>query len=133
MNNNAKQFLITICVLFVSSCSLISGDVGELAGQVTIGPLQPVHREGEIEPTPSPDVYAAWQIVVYSKDMQREIARTDINPEGYYQIVLPVSSYAVTAKPVNNYGGPGGSDVHYVEITKDEVTNLNLDIDTGIR
>ena len=119
MNNIVKRFLIIIWVLFAVGCSLPSGNVGELAGQVTIGPLQPVHRAGEIEPTPSPEVYAAWQVVVYTKDMQREIARTDINPEGYYQIVLPVSSYSVTAEPVNNNGGPGGSEVHFVEIIKD--------------
>ena len=133
MKNLAKLFLITICILFGAGCSLVSGNVGTIAGRVTIGPLQPVHREGEIVPTPSPEVYAAWQIVIYTTDMQREIARTEINAEGYYQIVLPVSFYSVTAEPVKNNGGPGGSDVHPIEITKDEVTYLNLDIDTGIR
>lgn len=133
MYNNAKRFLITLFVLIAAGCTQISGNSGTIIGQVTIGPLQPVQRVGDIEPTPSPEMYAAWQIVVYTEDLRREIARTEITSDGLYQIDLPVSSYAVTAEPVRNNGGPGGSEVYFVEVTKDEVLVLNLDIDTGIR
>ena len=133
MNNFSKQAFISICLLLVTGCSLFNGKVGTLTGQVTIGPLQPTHREGETEPTPSPELYAAWQIVIYTKDMQREIARANIGPEGNYQIVLPVSSYSVRAEPVRYNGGPGISDVYEVKIAEDEISYLNLDVDTGIR
>ena len=78
-------------------------------------------------------MYAAWQIVIYTEDMQREIARGNIDSAGNYQIALPTSTYMVTAEPTGAGGGPGGSEVYSVEIIKDRVTSLDLDIDTGIR
>jgi hypothetical protein len=107
--------------------------MGTLEGHVTIGPLQPVQREGDPEPTPSPETYAAWQIVVYTEDGEREIGRADIDAQGNYQITLLVGVYVVTAEPTSGRGGPGGSQVHNVEITSGRVTRLDLDIDTGIR
>ena len=133
MSNNMKRALYVVWVILVAGCSLGSREEGTLAGHVTIGPLQPVLREGETEPTPSPEVYAAWQIVVYTEGMEREMARADIDPAGNYQITLPVSTYMVTAEPVSGARGPGGSQVYSVEIAEDSVTRLDLDIDTGIR
>jgi len=78
-------------------------------------------------------VYAAWQIVIYSEDGKQEIARTDIDPTGDYRIVLPPAAYMVTAEPTDGRGGPGGSPMYDVEINRDKVTRLDLDIDTGIR
>ena len=125
--------LLLAYVIVIASCARPGHPEGTLSGHVTIGPLQPVVREGEAEPTPSPEVYAAWQIVVYTRDMRQEIARADIDDTGDYWIVLPASTYAVTAEPTRGGGGPGGSQVHSVEIAADKVTTLDLDIDTGIR
>jgi hypothetical protein len=133
MSNNLKRSLYVVWVILVAGCSLGSREGGTLSGHVTIGPLQPVLREGETEPTPSPEVYAAWQIVVYTEDTEREIARADIDPAGNYQITLPASACIVTAESVSGVRGPGGSQVHYVEIVEGRVTRLDLDIDTGIR
>jgi hypothetical protein len=133
MSDNLNWALFIVWAIVVAGCSPVNREEGTLSGHVTIGPLQPVLRDGETEPTPSPEVYAAWQIVVYTEDMGREIARVDIDPAGNYQIGLPVSTYAVTAEPVGGRGGPGGSGVYHVEITPDRVTDLDLDIDTGIR
>ena len=133
MHHKMKYLLFTALVITITSCSLLQPKKGTLSGHVTIGPLVPVLREGEAEATPSPDVYAAWQIVIYTEDMQREIARGNIDSAGNYQIALPTSTYMVTAEPTGAGGGPGGSEVYSVEIIKDRVTSLDLDIDTGIR
>ena len=133
MHHKLKYLLLTALVISIASCTLFEPKKGTLSGHVTIGPLVPVLREGEAEPTPSPEVYAAWQIVIFTEDMQREIARANIDSSGNYQVALPASTYMVTAEPTSGGGGPGGSDVYSVEITKDKVTYLDLDIDTGIR
>jgi len=132
-DGNLKWALYIVCAIIVAGCAPVSREEGTLSGHVTIGPLQPVVREGETEPTPSPEVYAAWQIVVYSVDRRREIARADIDSAGNYQITLPVSTYVVTAEPTSGVGGPGGSQVYDVEIASGKTTRLDIDIDTGIR
>ena len=131
--NNLGRVLIIALVVIGAACSSVSREIGTLEGHVTIGPLQPVLREGETEPTPSPETYATWQIAVFTVDMQGEIARAEIDPEGNYQIDLPVGVYVVAAKPAGGRGGPGGSQEHRVEILSGRVTQLDLDIDTGIR
>ena len=82
-------FLITQILLFLllvlSACSAQPRETGILEGQVTIGPLVPALREGETEPTPAPEVFAARQIVVYSKNGKREITRLEIGPDGRYR------------------------------------------------
>lgn len=134
MRYNLKRLLLLITwTIILVGCSLIDREEGTLTGHVTIGPLVPVLREGEPEPTPSPEVYAAWQIVVFTENRGREVARADIDPSGNYQIILPVSTYVVTALPTGGGGGPGGSPDYHVEITPDNITHLDLDIDTGIR
>ena len=65
MSNNLKRALFMVWVVIVAGCSVASREEGTLSGRVTIGPLRPVLRDGEIEPTPSPEVYAAWQVVVF--------------------------------------------------------------------
>ena len=133
MRNHLGRLLFLISVIIVAGCSLVGREEGTLSGHVTIGPLQPTLREGEIEPTPSPELYAAWQIVVFTEDIRREIARAAIGPAGDYQVALPAGRYMVTAEPASGGGGPGGSQVYYVEIFEGRVTELDLDIDTGIR
>lgn len=132
MSNNLKRVLFVAWVLIAAGCTLANRAEGTLSGHVTIGPLQPVLREGKTPPTPSPQVFAAWQIVIYSEEGQ-EIARTDIDSTGSYWMSLSPAAYRVTAEPADGRGGPGGSPTYNIEISRDEVTRLDLDIDTGIR
>jgi len=132
MSNVLKRASLAVLIVIAVGCTFANREQGTLSGSVTIGPLQPVLREGETPPTPSPEVYAAWQIVVNSEDGQ-EIARADIDPTGDYQVTLSPGTYMVTAEPTDGRGGPGGSPMYRIEINRDMVTRLDLDIDTGIR
>jgi hypothetical protein len=124
-------FLLVI-VFMSAGCSNGNQASGTLTGHVDIGPLQPISRVGQPEPTPSPEMYAAWQIVVLAENGKREIARAGINSKGNYQIQLPAGKYNVTAKPVNG-AGVGGQQEHSVGINKGETIHLDISIDTGIR
>ncbi len=126
------SLLVILWVIVFSGCSSNGHGSGELAGHVDIGPLQPVARVGEPEPTPPPELYAAWQIVVLTKNGNKEIARAIINSLGDYQVQLSAGSYMVTSKPTNG-GGFGTQQIYPVEIYMGKVTRLDLKIDTGIR
>jgi hypothetical protein len=75
---------------------------------------------------------AAWKIVVFTEDGRKEIARVDIDSGGDYHVLLPVGTYKVTAELVSG-GGLGQQQAYYPEISKGRTTQLDVEIDTGIR
>ncbi|MCJ7735039.1 MAG: hypothetical protein MUP11_10875, partial [Anaerolineales bacterium] len=87
--------LILFLLLTFTSCSPGPREFGVLEGNVNIGPLVPVVREGEDPPTPAPEVYAAREVVVYKKDGKTEFTRLQINSTGGYQGELPAGTYVI--------------------------------------
>jgi hypothetical protein len=124
--------LLILAIIGATGCSPDGLDNGVLKGHVDIGPLQPVTRVGEPEPTPSAEVYAAWRIMVFSEDGIREVASSEINAAGMYQIPLPPGVYMVAGKPASGTGFVG-QQKQPAEIFKGETTLLDISIDTGIR
>lgn len=105
--------------------------LGHLAGQVTIGPLVPVLREGQAEPTPSPEMYAMREVVVFDASGKREVARASIRPDGSYEIALPEGDYRVD---INHQGIDMAAGLPAsVHIEGGQTYRLDIDIDTGIR
>ena len=122
-----------VLLLFVSftSCNQGSQEIGILEGKVTIGPLVPVLREGEIPPTPAPEVYSAREIVVYEKDGVTEFARLQIDSKGTYHGELPAGTYIID---INRIGIDSAANLPIeIEIINSSRTILDIDIDTGIR
>ena len=122
-------------LLLTAACTASPQETGVLEGYVTIGPLVPASREGVPDPTPAPEVYAAREIVIFAEDGQTEMARAQISPDedyrGRYRVTLPVGTYVVD---INRIGVDRGMDLPtMVEIVADQVTRLDIDIDTGIR
>ncbi|MGZ6346039.1 MAG: hypothetical protein ACXWNC_00510 [Anaerolineales bacterium] len=126
------NLILFLTFVLTAGCSSGIQESGTLTGHVDIGPLQPVQRVGEPQPTPSPAMYAAWRIVVLSEDGKREIADGEIDSSGQYQIKLTIGKYMVTARPVNG-AGLGGQQVKPVEILMGKTIHLDISIDTGIR
>jgi hypothetical protein len=123
--------LLFLCV-FLTACSADAApaQTGTLSGRVTIGPINPVEREGE-NPTPPPEVYAARQIVVFNRTGKREVARVDIDSNGTYEVSLPPGEYVVD---INHAGIDSAAGLpQTVTIRADQATQLDIDIDTGIR
>jgi hypothetical protein len=126
-----KIFRIILIGFFISACTPTPKSLGVLRGHVTIGPLVPVLREGEPEPTPAPEVYAARQIVIYKTNGKTEVARAEIDAQGNYKISLPVGTYIVD---INRIGIDHAKGLPAeVVIIADQETVLDVDIDTGIR
>jgi len=134
MKNNIKtplRLALILTILFaLACCSFGPTETGILEGQVSIGPLQPVLREGEPEPTPAPEVYAAREIVV-SKTNGKEVARLGISPTGWYRGDLPAGTYLID---INHLGIDMAKGLpQEVTIRADAITRLDIEIDTGIR
>lgn len=126
-----RWLLLVSLLVLISGCAVVDNGTGTLQGHVTIGPLVPVVREGEPEPTPAPEVYASRQLVIYAKDGRTEITRVQIDAEGNYRVELPVGTYVVD---INRVGIDRGIDLPTkVEILSGATTRLDVEIDTGIR
>jgi hypothetical protein len=126
-----RQLLLVTIVIAITACSAAPTQTGTLQGQVTIGPLSPVSREGMPDPTPAPEVYAAREIVIYARDGRTEVARAQIDASGTYQVTLPVGTYVVDINRVGIDRGKGLPQT--IEILSQQVTVLDVEIDTGIR
>ena len=126
-----RGFLLFCLILLFASCAPPPQETGVFEGHVTIGPLVPVVREGEPEPTPAPEVYASRQIVIYASDGRTEVARVQIDGKGNYRVELAAGTYVVD---INHVGIDMAKWLpRTVEIVAGQVTRLDLDIDTGIR
>ena len=126
-----RKFIILMLLILSCSCAPLLRETGVLAGNVTIGPLQPAVKVGVPEPTPRPEIYAAREIVVLSLDGRREIARASINADGTYEVVLAVGHYLVD---IAGSAIDRGIDLpQEIEIFSGQITRLDIDIDTGIR
>ena len=126
-----RRLLLLALTFVIISCAPGLQETGTLEGHVTIGPLVPVMREGELEPTPAPEVYSSRQIVIYAQDGRTEITRVQIDAEGNYRVTLPAGTYVVD---INRIGIDRGIDLpKTVEIVSGQVTRLDVEIDTGIR
>jgi hypothetical protein len=123
--------LSLVILLAVTSCSRQPVEFGILEGHVSIGPLVPVVREGEPPPTPSAEVYAARQIIVYERDGSSEFTRLEIDAAGNYRGELPVGTYVMD---INRIGIDSAVGLpREIEITAGSTVRLDIDIDTGIR
>jgi hypothetical protein len=126
-----RRLILVAMLPVIVACTVVSKETGTLEGHVSIGPLVPVLREGEPEPTPAPEVYAAREVVIYAQNGQTEITRVPIHPDGTYRVPLPVGTYVVD---INHMGIDRGIDLpQTVEIVSQQVTRLDIEIDTGIR
>ena len=130
------RFLFTI-ILFsgiFSGCFINLDDenprYGLLFGNVSIGPLCPVEpcnlSEDFIE-----EVYEARKIIIYKEDSSTVVGTLDINGNHIYKTNLVPGHYVID---INHLGIDHSGDVpKAIAIAADEVIQLDIDIDTGIR
>ena len=132
MTSSARRIsLFLFALAVVAACATKPVETGILHGQVSIGPLVPVVREGEPEPTAAPEVYAARQIVIYKADGRTEVTRIAIDPNGAYSVTLPVGTYVVD---INRAGIDSANGLpRPIELRAGESLELDIEIDTGIR
>ena len=95
-------------------------------GIVTIGPIKPVEREGEINYKP----YQA-NIIIKTEGGLVEIKRFTSNNDGTFKVYLKPGKYIL--EPLkSNEPYPIGIPVE-VEVKPNQFTEINISYDTGIR
>ena len=126
-----RRFVVLSLMLLLAPCAPPPRETGVLQGHVIIGPLVPVVREGEPEPTPAPEVYATRQMVIYAEDGRTEVTRVQIDAQGNYRVTLPMGAYVVD---VNHVGIDVAKELpKTVEIAGGETTRLDMEVDTRLR
>lgn len=134
-STNIKLGLTFLTVLlFGLGCDKLgSSDMGFLEGKISIGPICPVEKDPP-DPgcLPTAETYKAYPVSVWTSDGRRKIMQ--INPElnGSYITDLEPGNYLIILETGRSNIGSSNLPVE-VTIISDNVTTLNIDIDTGIR
>ena len=101
--------------------------VGYLEGKVTIGPFKPVEPAND-SVTP-PEVYLSRKLIL--KPVLGPSTDLSLNASGYFSGKFRAGHYKVT---LTNCTFLGCRNLPLdVEIKSDEVTHLDIEVDTGIR
>ena len=121
-----------LAALILSIVFVVSrGDSGVLSGTVTIGPNCPVERIDQ-PCLPSPEAYTSRGILVYKVNTEQLVASTKFDATGHYSLELPVGAYTVVLDKTG-FGSSTNDLPANVKVQAGQITELNIDIDTGIR
>lgn len=127
-------FSITIGFLSTSCSELYVSGNGALKGDIHIGPICPVETvPPQPNCLPTAQTYIAYQLSVYNNSETNIIA--DIHPElsGMYYLKLPAGNYKVNFKDKNTMRIGGSNLPLSFRVEDGDTTNLDINIDTGIR
>ncbi len=109
-----------------------SNDIGFLSGRIAIGPLCPVERDPP-DPNcqPTKETYEAWPIAVFKYGTKTKVSQIDPNLDGSYYLELSAGRYTLNLEKSNMFGS---KDLPQdITIKEGETTEINIDMDTGIR
>ena len=123
-----KRKLIWIGLLagamFLTACS--GDNTGTLNGTIT---LKPVVSAGEIAPTPSPADFAARQVLILEGNGISEVMRADVDPNGFYSVILLPGVYVIDI----THDGPAGTSgfPKQIQIVKGETLTLDATVQSS--
>jgi hypothetical protein len=126
--------ILVLAIALITGCAkLTNSETGLLEGVILIGPLCPVET---VPPDPAcqptAETYKAYPLGVYSSDGTKKIASILPNLDGSYITELYPGTYKVVLEKEQQ--GPGSSNLPAdITISSNDVTVLNINIDTGIR
>ena len=101
---------------------------GQVSGTVTVGPICPVESIDNPCIIP-PEVYTSRTVVVYGPTDSQRIKTTALQSDGTYSLSLAPGTYWLQIEPAGIRAG----EKKIITILANETTNLNFDIDSGIR
>lgn len=115
----------------VASTPTLPTQTGYLQGKVSIGPLRPVERAGEPTPRIPPEVFTSRSIDIFQADGKTRVTNVRFNPDGTYRVELPPGVYVIALARI---GIDRARDLpKRIEIKSGETTELDIEIDTGLR
>ena len=119
-----------VLMLLLASCSKPATKMGTISGRLSIGPLCPVET---IPPDPgcqaTAETFKAWPLVVYSSGRER-VRRIIADENGSFVVDIPPGRYTIEPEQKTSLGKT--LPIEFT-IKAGETTEVNVDIDTGIR
>lgn len=122
-----KILLLTILIL--AACSPVRptpADTG-IEGQVLIGPMCPVAREG----VDCPDQPYQATLVILRAD-GREVIRFETDEEGRFRVAIPPGDYILRPEPPQRKPLPYAAEQEF-SVQAGQYTQLTINYDSGIR
>jgi hypothetical protein len=123
-----KKILLLIC-LFITACSPVQptpADTG-IEGQVFIGPMCPVVREGEA----CPDQPYQATLTILRPD-GREVTRFETDEEGRFRVALRPAKYILHPETPEGMPLPYAGEQEF-SVQAGQYTQLTITYDSGIR
>ena len=121
--------ILGIAAILVSACVMYQ-EVGYLEGTVTIGPICPVERPGEVC-KPSPEAFAARPVQVYEAGSMKFVKTVEVGADGAYRTTLAPGTYVVE---ITRAGIDRTEDVPTtITLRSGETVVVDIALDTGIR
>jgi hypothetical protein len=123
-----------ICILISAGCNKTDSQVsGYLEGKISIGPLCPAETDPPNPAClPTAETYKAYPVSIWTSNGKRKIATISPALDGSYKVALDPGTYQIMLDKVQS--AIGGSNLQIeVTVVSQEVTILNINIDTGIR
>ena len=102
--------------------------IGIVQGKVSIGPICPVERI-DMPCEVNPEVYTSRKAIIYKSDQRTVVQEKNLNSDGTYKFSLPMGEYYVNIIPQ----GIGILPPKKIVVIENKTTQLDFDIDTGIR
>ncbi len=106
------------------SASLTTG----VAGQVRLGPISPVSREGEENSAPMPDA-----TIVIEREGGGILGHVVSDADGLFFVTLAAGTYVFTPQKTSKSIYPGIPPAERVTVPSEGVVNVHFEYDTGIR
>ena len=129
--------IFLLLIFFASSCSQQQNTIekGFLEGKISIGPLCPNYKGSDVDPKcqPNEETYKAWPISVWTTSKETKIAQIEPKSDGTYKIELPAGNYIIDLEKQQSFGVGKNNLPATVTINPGETTQLDVNIDTGIR
>ena len=121
-------------LLLNTGCDKLSShEAGILEGKISIGPICPVETDPP-DPgcLPTAETYKAYPVTVWTHDGKRKIIQIFPALDGSYSNYLEPGRYLIMLDTDRNNIGSSNLPEEVI-IISDNITTLNIDIDTGIR
>ena len=134
MSTPLRTHLVAVCtVLMVMGCarSSDSAEPGFVEGHVTIVSPKVVEPADASPSKDAADRYAAYPLLISSKDGKKQIRQVTADKDGNYRVSLPPGDYVLDAKgraPKRIRAKP-----KTFTIVSNRTVRVDFDLDTGIR
>ena len=125
--------LLTGLLLNTGCDKLSSHEAGILEGKISIGPICPVETDPP-DPgcLPTAETYKAYPVAIWTADGGRKIIQINPALDGSYKTDLEPGKYLIKLETDKRSIGSSNLPVEVI-IMPNNITILNIDIDTGIR